>query len=133
MMQENAPSHGARVTKAELSRRGINLLPWPPFSPDLNPIVHVWDSMKDYMQEKYPELEGRSIMPSERFQRIVVEAWESIPSEYLLHLIESMPNECHAVIEARGGATAYCHNFSYILDDCGKNKYQSLANVVVVE
>ena len=101
-MQDNAPSLSARDTKAELSRRGINLLPWPPFSPDLNPIEHVWDSMKDNMQEKYPELEGRSRMPCERLRQIVVEAWESISFGYLLHLIESMPNRCQAVIEARG-------------------------------
>ena len=106
-MQDNAPSHSARATKAELPRRGINLLTWPPFSPDLNPIEHVWDSMKDYMQEKYPELEGKSRVPGERLRQIVVEAWDSISSEYLLHLIESMPNRCQAVIEAKGGANSY--------------------------
>ena len=107
LMQDNAPSHSARATKTELSRRGINLLPWPPFSPDLNPIEHVWDSMKDYMQKNFPELEGRSRVPGERLRQMVVEAWESISSEYLLNLIESMPNRCQAVIEARGGATSY--------------------------
>ena len=57
--------------------------------------------MKDYMQEKYPELEGKSRIPNKSLRQIVVQAWDSISSEYLLHLIESMPNRCQAVIEAR--------------------------------
>ena len=93
-MQENAPSYSTRATKAELSGRGINLLTWPPFSLDLNPIKHVWDLMKDYMEEKYPKLEGKSGEPGERLLQIVVEAWDSVFSEYLLHLIESMPIKC---------------------------------------
>ncbi|KAI1004597.1 hypothetical protein K3495_g3620 [Podosphaera aphanis] len=46
VMQDNAPSHSAARTKRELSERNIVPLEWPPFSPDLNPIEHVWNMMK---------------------------------------------------------------------------------------
>ena len=29
---------------------------WPPYSPDLNPIEHVWKRLKEIMAAKYPEL-----------------------------------------------------------------------------
>ena len=42
-------------TKEELRERGIKPIDWPAFSPDLNPIEHVWAWIKDFIQENYPE------------------------------------------------------------------------------
>ena len=41
--QDNARPHIARVTMAHLEQSNVNVLPWPPRSPDLSPIEHVWD------------------------------------------------------------------------------------------
>ena len=49
VMQDNATSHSAARTKRGLSERKIVPLEWPPFSPDLNPIEHVWNMMKNYI------------------------------------------------------------------------------------
>jgi hypothetical protein len=38
LMQDGAPGHSAADTKQELQERGIEVISWPPFSPDLNPI-----------------------------------------------------------------------------------------------
>lgn len=53
LMQDGAPGHSATSTIEELYIRGIRVICWPPFSPDLNPIEHCWNWMKDFIQEKY--------------------------------------------------------------------------------
>lgn len=37
LMQDGAPGHAAAKTKEDLRERGITVMDWPPFSPDLNP------------------------------------------------------------------------------------------------
>ncbi|UYV78489.1 hypothetical protein LAZ67_16001717 [Cordylochernes scorpioides] len=39
--QDNARPHTARISQQAL--QDVQLLPWPPYSPDLSPIEHVWD------------------------------------------------------------------------------------------
>jgi len=43
-MQDGAPGHAAADTKRELQERGIEVISWPSFSPDLNPIERVYIS-----------------------------------------------------------------------------------------
>lgn len=49
-MQDNAAAHTATETIAELKARGIKIIAWPPFSPDLDPIETVWNEMKEYIE-----------------------------------------------------------------------------------
>lgn len=49
LMQDSALAHRGQVLD-ELSGAGIELMEWFPYSPDLNPIVNVWNTMKENMQ-----------------------------------------------------------------------------------
>ena len=45
LQQDNARPHVARVCQDFLANNNIASLAWPPYSPDLIPIEHMWDEL----------------------------------------------------------------------------------------
>jgi transposase len=106
-MQDNALPHSSRGTSCELLSRGVQVLSWPPFPPDLNPIEGVWNKMKDYIEIHYPDLPYGRQRTYSQLRSIVKEAWDSITPEYLASIVNSMRERCEAVLAAQGGYTKY--------------------------
>jgi transposase len=102
LMQDNAPGHHGKKTQEELRNRNIHPIFWPPYSPDLNPIEKIWDWIKDYIQNNFPE---RMTYP--QLRQAVREAWDSITVDQLNELIDSMHDRCQAVIDASGMHTPW--------------------------
>jgi transposase len=103
LMQDHAPGHAAATTREDLLERLIEVVNWPPFSPDLNPIETIWNWMKDWIEEKYEDKQ----YPYEQLRKIVKEAWDEIPDERLIELLNTMPQRCQDVITAKGGYTKW--------------------------
>ena len=99
---DNDPKHTAKSVKDWLSKQQFEVLEWPPQSPDLNPIEHLWWHLKHQLL-KYEAPPSGMIELWERVQ----EEWGKIDTSVCLNLIESMPKRIEAVIKAKGKWTDY--------------------------
>ncbi|UYV68927.1 hypothetical protein LAZ67_6001683 [Cordylochernes scorpioides] len=91
--QDNARPHTARISQQAL--QDVQMLPWPPNSPDLSPIEHVWDII------------GRRLhaLPQPRSEdelwQVVEREWRAIPQDAIRTLIDSLPRRVAACIAVR--------------------------------
>ena len=108
-MQDNAPIHTAGDSKEWLETHGVWTIEFPRYSPDLNPIEHLWWALKKKLHELYPEFDtiGDSEIEWARFEAGLTEAWAALPDSLIRTLITSMPRRLDAVRHARGFQTKY--------------------------
>lgn len=100
--QDNAAIHCSRETMDFFSEMQITLLAWPARSPDLNPIENVWAMLARSIYQG-----GKQYKSVGELRDAILVAWDAVPMEALLHLLESMPRRCIEVIEKKGGRTHY--------------------------
>jgi len=100
LLQDNAPTHRANVTKAWLHNHGISLLDFPPYSPDQNIIENVWQYIEVRVEKRRPTT-------VEELQDVIAEEWEKIPKELLTKLAHSMVKRLELVIAAKGDHIHY--------------------------
>lgn len=98
--QDNAPCHKSRDATRWFETNRIKVLEWPPQSPDLSPIEHLWHILK-LRVGKY-KCANKRILKNKVF-----EEWEMIAPDVCYNLVASMPRRLQAVIKAKGGATKY--------------------------
>ncbi len=80
----------------------VHFTQWPPQSPDLNPMEHLWDVMKR-------EIRIMNAQPTnlQQLRDAIMSIWTKISEEFFQHLVESMPRRIKAVQNAKGGPTWY--------------------------
>ena len=108
-MHDNARVHTASIVKALLQAMGLEVMVWPPFSPDLNPIENLWSVMKREIYLRHPELEtaADTAYTLSCLVAAAQEAWTSISVDILESLSASMVRRVQAVIDAEGWYTKY--------------------------
>ena len=107
--QDNARIHNFGGTPEWLQIHGIEYIYWPPHSPDLNPIEHIWKALKGKLLELFPGLYflTNNKASIEKLKEYLKIAWNSIPRDLIRRLIESLPRRLAAVIRTRGYYTNY--------------------------
>ncbi|GFR98932.1 transposable element Tcb2 transposase [Elysia marginata] len=102
-MQDNSASHRARITNQFLYENNIPVLhPWPPSSPDLNPMEHLWDLLDRLVRMRQPQ--PQTLL---QLERALHEEWDNIPQQAVQRLIGSIRRRCQAVILSRRHHTRY--------------------------
>ncbi|UYV64398.1 hypothetical protein LAZ67_3000525 [Cordylochernes scorpioides] len=92
--QDNARPHTARISQQAL--QDVQMLPWPPYSPDLSPIEHVWDIIgRRFHALPQPRSE-------DELWQMVEREWRAIPQDAIRTLIDSLPRRVAACIAVRG-------------------------------
>ncbi|UYV62057.1 hypothetical protein LAZ67_1007668 [Cordylochernes scorpioides] len=113
--QDNARPHTARISQQAL--QDIQMLPWPPYSPDLSPIEHVWDII------------GRRLhaLPQPRSEdelwQMVEREWRAIPQDAIRTLIDSLPRRVAACIAVRANP------FGVLADSQENDEHENLVHV----
>lgn len=98
--EDNAPIHRSNIANRRKEELGLELLEWPPYSPDLSPIEGIWSYLKDRIRR-------RAVRRVQDLERIALEEWTKIPLTIIQSFIASMPDRLQAVKSARGGYTKY--------------------------
>ncbi len=93
--QYNAPRHKAQIISDWFLEHynEFTLFKWPPRSPDLNPIEHLWDVVER-------EIRIMDVQPTnlQQLRDAIMSIWTKISDECFQHLVESMPRIIKAVL-----------------------------------
>ena len=104
IFQHDDPELTAKKVKDYLQRKEnqgrLQLMEWPPLSPDLNIIEVVWDYLDRKKLEKQPTT-------AEALWDVPCDAWNNIPSNFLQKLQDSIPHRINAVLKEKGSHTKY--------------------------
>jgi transposase len=73
---------------------------WPPRSPDLNPIEHIWSLIDQ-------RISGIRFNSLTQLEEELARQWNNITTTECLNLIESMPERIRLCLKAKGGYFDY--------------------------
>ncbi len=89
LQDDNARAHKAAAVREFLDAEGVQHMPWPACSPDMNPIEHAWDALneRDNIPQSLQEL-----------AQDLTEEWDVLPIDGINKLVDNMPRSLHALI-----------------------------------
>ena len=100
--QDNNPKHTSKWASAWFLSKKVDNLDWPPNSPDMNIIEHIWEYLECCVHSHMP-------LPSNLggLWQALLEEWALIEDDYIAKLYDSMVDQVQVLLEAKGGHTKY--------------------------
>ena len=99
-MHDNSPPFISHEVQTWIHNHGINVMDFPPNSPDLNPIENLWPRVSALMDQLHPST-------NEAVADAFIAKWPEVALDLFTDYAQSMPARIAAVIDADGDATKY--------------------------
>jgi transposase len=98
--QDNATPHNAGTSHDWFENHGIDVIEWPAWSPDLNPIEELWNDLKVRVYGRHPKT-------MEELERFVTEEWAATDLSFIARICRNMPHRLQAVVANNGHKIPY--------------------------
>ena len=108
LQQNNARPHVARVCQDFLANNNIAPLAWPPYSPDLTPIQHMWDELDRRVRKR-----RNPHATLAQLRNALIDEWNNIPMRTVNALVNSIQRRIRAAPAARGGTPDIDFQFDF--------------------
>ena len=100
LMHGNDPKHTSGLVKHCLKQKTIQTLPWPSFSPDLNPIENLWDELERRVKKHQPKnLQELELQLTQKCNNIELSVLEK--------LVDSVASRLYECVKMKGYPTKY--------------------------
>ena len=104
LVQDNDQKHRSKFCKKYLKNKEtqgeLKLMGFPPQSPGVNPIQHLWDHLKRAKVKQ-------AVTTKDNLWDTRSECWNNITASTLQNLVKSTPKRIQAILRAKGGHTKY--------------------------
>lgn len=100
--QDGAPCHTAKSVMQWMRDTGVEVLPWPAQSPDLNPIENVWAIMKARISKR-----KHRITTVEALEAALKAEWDQLSLEDIQPIVGSMEERIKSAITQQGKSLKY--------------------------
>ena len=114
LQQDNARPHVARVCQDFLANNIIAPLAWPPYSPDLTLIEHMWDELDRKVRKR-----RNPPATLAHLRNALIDEWNNTPMRTVNALVNSIQRRIRAATAARGGHTRYWFSVWFWFQDLG--------------
>ena len=100
LQEDNDSPHRSKIARQWKEENSINVLQWPSYSPDLNPIENVWAILKSKIAYK-------NIRTVKGLKSEIKKEWNNLSNEIATRLVNSMDNRISSLIKEEGDYTLY--------------------------
>jgi len=98
--QDNWTVHTSGTSREWFHNHGIDLIDWPAWSPDLNPIEELWNDLKRRVYGRHPK-------SMEELERYIAEEWAGTDLEFIARICRNMPHRLQLVVSNHGHKIPY--------------------------
>jgi len=99
-MQDSSPIHTSGMSMGFIKANMDQILDWPKYSPDLNPIENIWAILKRNVRKRLPK-------NVDELENFIHEEWQKIDTEIIIRACESIEARIDKCIQVNGKRINY--------------------------